>query len=364
MKTWFTEILLLRYRGILDILLPVLLVASVCTCWANPDAADKSPSSEPEAVPLPEGTSATGVFTTNSSAMVIKAASGSHYRSLYSWEPGNAPKLMITGWDLDITRLSDDSFAAWYSDYAEREYFVTLDAQKLITPPMKLPKGGPRGWFFCEGDTQTVVCEGDPPGMTVADKDYDEMGFSAVLVIALREHKTTWFPVKHRTRIRFDPAHEMIYAIDWDSPSSHRPATAFDLTGRDLGTASLSDVMPSSPSGRFVESLQEDGAESWDVYEAASMRNLLPFNCERPECKEGDRDDQHWNPKFTDQMVALRTGGAFGKGGECDIYQVLPPHLLKTVPCGGLPVYDWTRDGRALVTIQYEGNIFRRQPVN
>jgi hypothetical protein len=98
--------------------------------------------------------------------------------------------------------------------------------------------------------------------------------------------------------------------------------------------------MPLSPSGRFVESLQEDGAESWEVYEAESMKVLLTFNCDRPECKEGDRHEHQWNPKFTDQMIAIRSGGAYGKGGACDVYKLSPPYLMKTIPCGGLPVYD------------------------
>jgi len=347
-------------------LLPFLLLASVCVCSGrNTDTAGETPASEYETVPLPKGMSPTGVFTTNSYSLVIKAAGDIDHRSLYSWEPGKKPKLIIEGRDLDITRLSDNTFAAWYSKNSQEE-IVTLDAQKLITPPLKLPKGGPRGWFFCEGDTQAIVCRGDPPSMSAEDKDYDEMGFSAVLVIDLAERKTTWFPVKHQTHFRFAPAHKMIYVIDWDSASSHGPVTAFDLAGRELGHARLSDVMPSSPSGRFVESLQEDGSESWRVYEAAGMKLLSGFNCEQPECKEGDRDEDghHWNPRFTDQVVALRMGGAFGKGGACDIYQLSPPRLMKTVPCGGLPVYDWSRDGRELVTLQYEGNIFRREPVN
>ncbi|MFZ3258234.1 MAG: hypothetical protein WA170_14140, partial [Candidatus Acidiferrales bacterium] len=64
------------------------------------------------------------------------------------------------------------------------------------------------------------------------------------------------------------------------------------------------------------------------------------------------------------QIVAIRSGGAYGKGGACDIYQLSPPRLLKPVPCVGLPAYDWSRDGRELATLQYEGNVFRREPVN
>ncbi|HEX3880758.1 MAG TPA: hypothetical protein VHW24_27440 [Bryobacteraceae bacterium] len=155
----------------------------------------------------------------------------------------------------------------------------------------------------------------------------------------------------------------MIYVVDQTSASSHSSVAAFDLSGNEQGSAHLSDIMPPSPSGRFAESLQEDGSGSWKVYEF-NLRVLLSFNCDRPRCKQGDRDTQHWNPKLNDQMIALRTGGAFGKGGACDVYQLSPAHLLKTVRCVGLPVYDWSRDGREIVTLEYEGGRLRREPVN
>jgi hypothetical protein len=91
---------------------------------------------------LPNGMSPTGVFTTNSSSIVIKAAADRDHRSLYSWDAGKGPKLIVEGGDLDITRLSDDTFAAWYSDNNQEE-IVTLDAQKLISQPTT---DSPEGW--------------------------------------------------------------------------------------------------------------------------------------------------------------------------------------------------------------------------
>lgn len=140
-----------RHRGALDVLLPFLLLASACSCNGRKTfAAGETPAGDHETVPLPKGMSPTGVFTTNSSSLVIKAAGDIDHRSLYSWEPGNAPSVIIEGRDLDITRLSDDTFAAWYSDN-NRQEIVTLDAQKLIPQPLKFPNGGPSGWGGCEG---------------------------------------------------------------------------------------------------------------------------------------------------------------------------------------------------------------------
>jgi len=200
--------------------------------------------------------------------------------------------------------------------------------------------------------------------MTFEDSDYEEMGFTAVIVIDLVHRKTIWFPVGNRTGFRFDLRRKMIYVIDWTAPSIHGSVVAFDLSGKEHGAAQWWDIMPLSPSGRFAESLQEDGSESWEVYDASDKKMLVAFNCDRAECKLGDRYEQQWNPVFTDQMVALNSGGAYGKDGTCDLYQFSPPRLVKTFPCSGLPVYDWSRDGREFVTLEYEGGKLRREPVN
>jgi hypothetical protein len=344
--------------------LSLLLVATLCTCGGcRASLAGRVADSTSVVVPLPAGTDPTGIFTTDSPFLVIKAANDAYHRSVYSWQAGKPPILIVEGRDLDITRLSNNTFAAWFSD-DHQEQIVTLNEKKIVSEPLVLPNGGPRGWSDCEGDSHQVVCIGDRPGMTEQDKDYDETGFTAVLIIDRATRQTKWFSVGDRTNFRFDQKRQMVYVVNWDSPSSHVPVEAFDLGGKDRGRAQLRDVMPSSPTGQYVESLAEDGSESWDVYEAATMKILIKFNCEEARCKEGDNDYTPWNPKFADQIVANRSGGAYGKGGACDIYQLSPPHLLKTVPCEGLPVYDWTRDGREVVTLQEEGNIFRREPVN
>ena len=94
----------------------------------------------------------------------------------------------------------------------------------------------------CEGEMVRIVCIGNRPGMSIEDKDYDEMGFSAVLIIDLMRQKTSWFPVKGRTRFRFDPTRKIIYVSDFISPSSPSSVEAFDLAGKTLGPAKMSDM--------------------------------------------------------------------------------------------------------------------------
>jgi hypothetical protein len=201
--------------------------------------------------------------------------------------------------------------------------------------------------------------------MRADDKDYDEMGFSAVLIIDLKQQKTSWFPVKHQTYFHFDPVRKHIYVSDDQHDLNlNSRAESFDLVGNTLGEAHVLDLTL-SPSGHFADSLQEDGADSWEVYDAASKRALLTFGCDKPGCKPGDRQEGHyWNPVFDGQFVALRTGGAYDYGGICDVYQAEPPRLVKSVPCAGLPVFDWSRDGRELITIKYEGGEYRRELIN
>jgi hypothetical protein len=56
------------------------------------------------------------------------------------------------------------------------------------------------------------------------------MGFSAVLVIDLKQQKTSWFPVKHETYFHFDPARERIFVSD-DQPNPSSRVQSFDLAG-------------------------------------------------------------------------------------------------------------------------------------
>lgn len=309
---------------------------------------------------LPSGMDPTRLFTTTTASLLIKAAKDAKNRYLFSWQAGQAPALITVGRDLEVTRLGDNTFAAWYFDGGQ-EKLVTLDGQKLLSKPLLLPNGGPTGWQSCRGNVVRVVCIGNLP--TTRDDDSDEMGFTAVLVVNLETRKMNWFPVDYQTYFRFDLARKMIYVTD-----DHRiRVRQFDLAGDDKGSAHVSNVMMPSPSGQFLETLQEDGSEFWAVDEASTMKPLLSFNCDRPGCKEGDRDEdnQHWNPKFSHQLVVIRDGGAYGIGGACDVYQLLDrPNLLKTVPCEGLPVYDWSRDGKAIVTIETERGRFSRQPIN
>jgi hypothetical protein len=260
---------------------------------------------------------------------------------------------------LEVIRLSDDEFAAtWYSENNEKSpvQFATVNARGLTSQPMMLPASGPTGWGGCEGDTRFVVCIGNLPTMATDDKDYDEMGFSAVLVIDLEQRRTSWFPVKHQTYFHFNPARKLIYVGDLTVPAMNSPMKSFDLVGNEQGAAQVWDVSL-SPSGHFAESLQEDGAESWDIYDATRKNLLLAFNCDRPECKLGDRDENHhWNPVFDGQVVAL--------AGTCDIYQSSPPRLVKRIPCDTLGAFDWSRDGRELVTVQSIGGKFHREKVN
>ena len=125
-----------------------------------------------------------------------------------------------------------------------------------------------------------MACIGNLPKMRADDKDYDEMGFSAVLIIDLKQQKTSWFPVKHQTYFHFDPVRKHIYVSDDQHDLNlNSRAESFDLVGNTLGEAHVLDLTL-SPSGHFADSLQEDGADSWEVYDAASKRALLTFGCD------------------------------------------------------------------------------------
>jgi hypothetical protein len=354
-----------------------LVLGVICSCRSNKvqslerESAKKSDSDIRDAIfPLSKGSSPTEVFTTSTLSLLVKTGditpTDRFQRSIYLWEPGKEPKLIVSGHFLDVVRLSDDDFAAsWYSRNSEDSpvAFITLNVNGHISQRLMLPPSGPTGWGGCEGDTRYVVCIGNLPKMKADDKNYDEMGFSAVLVIDLKQQKTSWFPVKHETYFHFDPARERIYVSD-DQPNLSSRVQSFDLAGNAREEAHVLD-MTRSPSGHFADSLQEDGADSWEVYDTASKRALLTFGCDKPGCKVGDHQDGHlWNPVFDGQFVALETGGAYGRGGTCDVYQASRSLLVKSVPCDGLPVIDWSRDGRELITIKYEGGEYRRELIN
>jgi hypothetical protein len=350
------------------------VICTGCTSQAQPfesELAKKSNLVARSAIfPLSNGSSPTEVFTTSTLSLVVKTGditpTDQFQRSLYLWEPGEAPKLIVSGHFLDVVRLSDDDFVAyWYSKNTEDSAvtLITLNARGQISQRLMLPPSGPTGWGGCEGNTRYVVCIGNPPDMKADDKDYDEMGFSAVLVINLQQEKTLWFPVKHQTFFHFDPARERIFASD-DPPNLKLSSRvqSFDLVGNAREEAHVLD-MTLSPSGHFADSLQEDGADTWEIYDAASKRVLLTFGCDKPGCKVGDRQESHlWNPLSDGQFVAVRSSA--GKDGACDVYQAALSSLVKSVPCGGLAVFDWSRDGRELVVIEYKSGKYRREPVN
>lgn len=317
-------------------LLPLILLGALCACrdsQAQSAVVGNSGAAIRDAtLSLPKDSSPTGVYTTRSLSIIVKTGditpADRYRRSLYAWEPGKQPKFIVGGHFLDVTRLSDDTFAAYYFDN-KKEAIVTLNSQGLISQPLMLPQGGPTGWGGCDGNTRIIVCIGNPPGTSFDYKEYDEMGFSAVLVIDLEQRKTSWFPVKHQTYFHFDPALKLIYVGDLAAPSMNSPLESFDLAGNRRGRANVWNTSL-SPSGHFAGSLQEDGSESWKVYDVASKKVLLAFHCDKPECKLGDQIENHyWNPVFDGQVVALNSGGAYGKGGTCDVYQTSPPRLVK-----------------------------------
>jgi hypothetical protein len=364
-------------RGIARVTALLLVFGGICASCsgrAKPLEGDsaKGPNSDVKSAtfPSPKGASPTEVFTTKTPSLLVKTgditSTDQFQRSLYLWEPGKVPKLIVSGHFLDVIRLSDDDFAAtWYSKNSEDSpvEFVALNARGHISQPLTLPPSGPTGWGGCEGNTRYVVCIGNLPKMKADDKDYDEMGFSAVLVIDVEQQKTSWFPVKHQTYFHFDPARKQIY-VSGGQPNMNlsSPVKSFDLAGKEHGVARVLD-MTLSPSGHFAGSLQEDGADSWEVYDAASKRVLLTFGCDKPGCKPGDREEDHyWNPVFDGQFVAIRFSTV--KDGVCDVYQAALSRLVKSVPCGGLAVFDWSRDGRELVTIKYEGGGYRRDLIS
>jgi len=307
------------------------------------------------------GKGVTAVFTTKSRFLIIKAAESS-VRAAYAWEPGQQPKLLVQGNGLEITRLSDDSFAASYADTDDQTVVVTFNAQQLTSQPLALPKS-PSRWAVCEGNDEVLVCLGNQPGMK--SEDIDEMGFTAVLVVDLAERKTSWFGVGHRTAFHLDAARKMIYVSDRYVPVSRRAVEIFNLKGESLGSSDESHLQEKSPSGRFIESLPEDGAESWQIYELATKAELFAFNCDGSACKRGDHGESYWNPVIDGQFAVIRDSGKpYGKGSSCDIYQASPPHLVKSFLCSSLMKYDWSRDGKDLITMDWDGGTYHRESVN
>jgi len=305
------------------------------------------------------GRGVTAVFTTKSHSLIVKAAERD-LRAAYAWEPGQQPKLLVQGNGLEITRLSDDSFAAWYSDSDEQTSVVTFNAQQLTLQPLGLPKS-PSRWGRCEGNADVLVCLGNRPGMN--PNDVDEMGFTAVLVVDLAERKTSWFDVGHRTDYRLDASRKLIYV--GDQYAHDRVVEIFNLKGETLGPSDQSHLQAPSPSGRFIESLPVDGAEAWQIYELATRQQLFAFNCGGPDCKMGDHNDSYWNPVIDGQFAVVRDAGkAYGKGSSCDVYQASPARLVKSFPCNTLIQYDWSRDGKELITLEWDGGRYHRESVN
>ena len=114
--------------------------------------------------------------------------------------------------------------------------------------------------------------------------------------------------------------------------------------------------------------MQEDGAESWGIYDLKTGKTLLDFNCDRPGCITADRATSgvsEWNPMDEDQVLVMgQAGKAYGAGNTCDVYQVSSARRIKSVPCDGMPEYDWSLDGREIVTVAYITGKFARQSVN
>ena len=297
------------------------------------------------------------MFTTKSRVLIVKAADRD-VRAAYAWEPGQQPKLLVQGNMLEITRLSDDSFAAWYSDTDKQTFVVTFNAQQLTSQPLALPKAV-SGWGRCAGNVELLVCLGDKPDMN--PEEVDEMGFTAVLVVDLARRKPSWFAVGHRTDFRLDLPRKSIYVGD----GYPRRVEIFNLKGEDLGPGDESHLQTTSPSGRFTESIPEDGAESWQIYEQATRQELFAFNCGGPGCKTGDHGDSYWNPVMDGQFAVVRDGGKpYGKDSSCDVYQASPPHLVKSFPCNSLIQYDWSRDGKELIMVEFDGGTYHRETVN
>jgi hypothetical protein len=370
-----TESARTRHIARVTAVLLVVAVLGACRCnWAQSfkaESAENSNSNVKSATfPLSKGSIPTEVFTTGTPSLFVKTGditpTDQFQRSIYLWDPGKEPKLIVRGHFLEVIRLSNDDFAAtWYSKNREDSpvAFATLNSHGNISQPLMLPPSGPTGWGGCKGDIRYVACIGNLPEMTADDRDYDEMGFTAVLVIDLALQKTSWFPVKHQTYFQFDPARrQILVSDDQQNLNLSSRIECFDIAGNECGEASVLR-MTLSPSGHYAGSLQEDGADSWEVYDAASQRVLLAFGCDKPGCQPGDREEDHyWNPAFDGQLVALRSSA--GKDGMCDVYQAALSRLVKSVPCGRLVAFDWSRDGRELITVQYEGGEFRRELIN
>jgi hypothetical protein len=250
------------------------------------------------------GKTVTAVLTTKSRSLIITAASAD-LRAAYAWEPGQEPKLLVQGKMLGITRLSDDSFAALYSDIDGQSFVVTFNPQQLTSQPLGLPKS-PSGWGGCEGNDEVLVCQGDRPGMR--PQDVLEMDFTAILVVELAERKTSWFDAGQPRIVylhRLDVRRKLIYVTG----EALNSGETFTLKGVSLGPSDDSHLQATSPSGRFMESLPADGKESWQIYEGATNQELFAFNCGKAACKSGDNNGDYWNPVFDGQFVVYRHSG-------------------------------------------------------
>lgn len=244
-------------RGIARVTALLLVLGVICACrgnkaqsWERGSAKRTDPDVTNAIFPLSKGSSPTEVFTTSTPSLLIKTGditpTDGFQRSLYLWEPGKEPKLIASGHFLEVIRLSDDDFAAtWYSRKTEDGpvAFVTLNARGKLSSPLMLPPSGPTGWGGCEGNPRYVACIGNLPEMKADDKDYDEMGFTAVLVIDLEQRKTSWFQVKNQTYFHFDPAHGRIYVSgDQANLSLSSRVESFDLVGNERGPAHVLDM--------------------------------------------------------------------------------------------------------------------------
>ncbi len=90
--------------------------------------------------------------------------------------------------------------------------------------------------------------------------------------------------------------------------------------------------------------------DTWAVNRARDMKPLLKFNCNQPGCRVGDDSENSWNPVLDGEIAVLAE--------KCEIYDVGTRTLIKSFPCEGQPAYDWSRDGKKLVTLSYEGALY------
>jgi hypothetical protein len=362
--------------GVTGLLLQAALLETLaCRNRTNSSAPAQSasgaqPSATDNSLTLPPNTLLRAIYTTPSSSILIDAGTAERI-VLYTWSPGSKPKVLVESNVEDRTlpyffeRLADDLFLV-STAAGKRQYLSLYDSQKMIVSPIRLPRTGYGGWSFCAGDANWIACTGEPLNFTEDDVDPDNETFGLVLVVDVRNRKTTTFSVKDQSTFSFNAARKQIYLGDVANRGLQSPLHIVDLTGKGIGEGKLADINR-SPSGQFTYDDGDGGEGDLNIYGSDGRQPpllLFRYDCEKRE-KCVDAVSELWNPKFPNQIFALRQSGESGSVTvDCAVYQLPDAKVIQTFACSDLGSYDWSRDGRQFLMLSPHGGELLRQQVN